>query len=59
MVEGPGDGIGAARAPCAYNAGQYDQTDRELALFRGLYWGELAYVDDALSVPARGAASRG
>ena len=34
--------------PCAYNVGRYTLTDRECTLLRGLYRGELAYVDDAL-----------
>lgn len=42
------EALAVRQDPRAYNVGKYDLTDRERALIRGLYRGELAYVDDAL-----------
>ena len=42
------EALSVRQDPCAYNVGQYDLDDRDLALLRALYRGELAYVDAAL-----------
>ena len=39
------EAIGLRQDPRAFDVGDYDLTERECELLRGLYWGELAYVD--------------
>jgi arylsulfatase A-like enzyme len=42
------EALAVRQDPCAYNVGEYQLSEREQKLLRGLYRGELSYVDEAV-----------